>query len=282
MKGRLVAVAIDLAARLLAGLLLGLPLFSTVSASGIGQFEAGDRLLFQPGGLYLTELARLSFGAVVPLTNTAIVTALLLSVLLLLPHGALLAALADRERQPFSTHLGRGAKSLPALLALSGLTLIAQGIVLVFFASMTGVARRALSESAPPAADVTALAVLALGGLVALALGVARDVCRASAVVESSDSRAALRSGLGALAKCPIAVLRGYLPPAVAGLALFGGAAVVTGWLDVSQPGDFRLPLVALLHLAALAGLALCRARWLATAVALFEAQPDASSSARR
>jgi len=281
-RRRLIAVAADLGARILAGFLLGLPLFSAVSASGIGQFEAGDRLLFQAGGLYLTEVAGLLFGAVVPLVNGALVTALALAVVLLLPHGALLAALADREQQPFSTLLGRGARSFPALLALSGLTLIAQVVVFVFFVGVAGASRRGLAESAPPVPDATALALLALGTLLVLGLGFVRDLCRAAAVVEDSDGRSALRSGLLALKSRPGAAVRGYLAPAVAGLALFGVAAAVTGWLDVAQSGGFRLPLVALLHLAVLAGLALCRARWLATAVALVGPQPAASSSARR
>lgn len=282
LKRRLAAVAIDLAARIFAGLLLGLPLFSVVSASGIGQFEAGDRLLFQPGGLYLGEVARLSFAALVPLTNTALVTALSLSVLLLLPHGALLAALADREQQPFAMLLGRGASSFPALVALSGLTLIAQGVVLVFFSGVAGTARGSISGSSPPVSDGVALALLAVGGLLALGLGVVCDLCRAAAVVNRADGRSALRGGLLALQRKPGAVARGYLAPASVGLTLFVLAAVVTGWLDVSQAGALRLPLVTLLHLTVLVGLALCRARWLAIAVGLVEPQPDASSSARR
>jgi hypothetical protein len=281
-KVRVIAVALDLAARVFAGLLLGLPLYSAVSASGIGHFEGADRLLFQPGGLYLTELTRLLFSALVPLGNTALVTALALALLLLLPHGALLAALADREQQPYSALLGRGARSFPALVALSGLTLIAQGTLLVFFSGVASAARRPFSDSAPPVADAVALALLALGGVVALALGVARDLCRAAAVVESSDGRSALRTGLLTLKRRPGRVIHGYLLPAAAGLVLFGLGAALTGWLDVSQRDSFRLPLVTSLHFAVLVGLAICRARWLATAVALVEAQPPASSSARR
>jgi hypothetical protein len=281
-KRHVAAVGVDLVARIFAGFLLGLPLFSVVSQSGIGQFAAGDRLLFQAGGLYLSEVARLSFAALVPLTNTALVMALSLSVLLLLPHGALLAALADRERQPFSTLLGRSARSFPALVALSGLTLIAQAMVFVFFTGVAGTAQGGFSGSSPPVPDAVALAVLAAGGILALGLGVARDLCRAAAIVGEADGRSALRSGLLALKRRPGAVARGYLAPASAGLALFGVAALVTGWLDVSQEGALRLPLVTLLHLVVLIALALCRARWLATAVALVESQPAASSSARR
>jgi hypothetical protein len=281
-KRRLTAISVDLAARMFAGFLLALPLYSAVSASGIGHFEGGDRLLFQPGGLYLTELTRLLFSALVPLGNTALVTVTALSLVLLLPHGALLAALADREQQPYAVQLGRAARSFPALVALSGLTLIAQGMLLVFFSGVAGAARRGFSDSAPPVSDGVALAILALGGLVVLTLGVARDVCRAAAVVENSDGRGALRNGLLALKRRPGAAVRGYLAPATAGLALFGLGALVAGWLDVSERGGFRLPLVALLHLTVLAGLALCRAHWLASAVGLVTPQADESSSARR
>jgi hypothetical protein len=281
-KRRLTALGIDLGTRVFAGFLLALPLYSAVSASGIGHFESGDRILFQPGGLYLTELTRLLFSALVPLGNSALVMAMLLAVVLLLPHGALLATLADREQQSYAAQLGRAAKSFPALLALSGLTLITQGMLLVFFSGVAGAARHAFSDSGPKLSDGVGLAMLALGGLVVLLLGVARDVCRAAAVVENCDGRSALRSGLSALKRRPGAAIRGYLAPASTGLALFGLGALVTGWLDVSQRGGFRLPLVTLLHLTVLAGLALCRARWLAAAVALVEPQPDASSSARR
>ena len=282
MKRALTALAVDLGARFVASLLLGMPLVAAVSASGIGHFQAGDRLLFEPGGLYLAETGRVLFASLVPLGNTALVSALVLSVCLLLPHGALLAALADRDRDPFSAQLGRATAAFPALLSLSGLTLIAQGLVLVFFSGAAGATRRAFGAATPPVSDGAALVTLGVGVLVALLLGVARDLCRASAVVESSDGRSALKSGLSTLKRHPVAIARGYLVPALAGLALFGVATLATEWLDVSRPGAFGLPLVIAVHVTTAVGLALCRARWLATAVVLVEAQPDASSIARR
>jgi len=264
---RPLGVSLYFATHAACALLLALPTLSLVTGTGIGRFPEGDRLLFQPGGVLLAEVARVVAPAVSAHTASSLGSATLLGILLLLPHAALLVALSRSERQSQAAVWGRAVGHLPALLSLSGLALLAQAIV--FFAALTlaGSVKESLEKTTPRSADLAYLAVVAFGLLVTLVVGLVRDLGRAAAVREWLGSKMALLTGLKTLARTPGRYLLAWGAPALAGLALVALGAVSTTALDVSRPGAWRVWMVALVHQLVAYALCWCRAFWLSASL---------------
>ena len=268
MKRRTLAILLDYVARGGAGLLLAAPLTAAVAASGIAAFPEGDRLLFQPGGLLLVEVARAVWSLLPPLATSSIAVGTLLGVALLVPRATLLTALAEGDRGTLPTFLARALTRVPALLALEGFALLAQALAwsLAFAAS-------GLVHGAPwggsPRSDYLALSVVGLGGLLAVGLGVVRDLSSAALACGAEHSRSALRAGLMCFARSPGTAFARWLGPALLGLSLVSASALAVGELDVGRAGTLRLVAVVLAHQGAALALTLCRASWLGTAVEL-------------
>jgi len=266
---RVRAVTVYFTAHLVAALLFALPAVALVSGTGIGRFPEGDRHLFQPGGLMLAEVARTIAPLVWSSAASARFSGALLFVLLLVPHAALLVSLSRAEREPENVVWGRAMGHLPVLLLLSGLSLLAQVIVLFGAVTVATVIRDGMTGPAARNADLAYLAAVGAGALLALALGLVRDLGRAAAVKGSLGAKAALRAGLMTFARAPGRVLLGWTAPAVVGIALVLLGAALTSAFDVSRPGAWRVWLVALLHQAIAYALCWCRAFWLSASLGI-------------
>jgi hypothetical protein len=253
---------------------------AAISATGIGAFPEGDRLLFEPGGLLLVEAARQTLSLLGPLAASSLSTAALLGLALTLPRALLWSAVAAETPDRFATLLGHAATRIPSLLALTGLGFLAQVLAYSLGLSAAGLMRSSLSG--PERGDLFAFAVLALAGALVLALGVLRDVASAAVACGVPTARAAVRIGFDAVRRAPGSVFVGWLGPAALGLTLVVIAAAGAGILDVARAGGFRVFAVALLHQSVLLALSFCRATWFGAAVRCVRPQLDATSAARR
>jgi hypothetical protein len=266
---RPLGVSVYFACHALASLLLALPTTAVIAGTGLGRFPEGDRLLFAPGGMIAAEVAR-ALVPEIPAHGVSSLTALvLLGVLLLVPHAALLVGLARTERESLATTWGRALGHLPPLVALSGLALLAQAILLFGTLACAAGLRGALIGSTTRSADLAYLGALVIGALMLVVVGLVRDLGRAALVREGLDAKTALFSGLYAFARAPGRAFAGWVVPAVAGIALIALAAALTTLLDVSRAGTWRIALVLLLHQLVAFALAWCRAYWLATSLGL-------------
>jgi hypothetical protein len=263
------AVTVYFLAHLAAALLFALPAFALVAGTGIGRFPEGDRLLFQPGGLLLAEVYRTIAPALGSSIASARVSGALLFVLLLVPHAALLVSLSRAEREPENVLWGRAIGHLPVLLLLSGLSFFAQAVVLFAAATVATIVRDAMTGSTARSADLAYVAAIGVGVLLALALGLVRDLGRAAVVHDSLKAKAALRVGLMTFARAPARALLGWAAPAAVGLALVLLGAALASVFDVSRPGAWRIWFVALAHQAIAYALCWCRAFWLSAALGL-------------
>ena len=276
------SVTVYFVAHLAASVLFALPAFALVAGTGIGRFSEGDRLLFQPGGLLLAEVARTIATALWSSIASARVSGALLFVLLLVPHAALLVSLSQSEREPENVVWGRAIGHFSVLLLLSGFAFFAQAVVLFAAVTVATMVRDAMTSSTARNADLAYLAVLGVGMLLALALGLVRDLGRAAAVRNSLKAKAALRVGLMAFVRTPGRTLLGWAAPTAVGLALVLLGAALTGLFDVSRPGAWRVWLVALAHQAIAYALCWCRAFWLSTTLGLVKADTSVASAGER
>jgi len=274
MKRRSLVFTLDVALRSAGGLILAVPIAAVVAGTGIGHFPEGDRLLFEAGGLFLVEVARTLLGAAAPLATASLGVALALSVVLVVPHAALLVALAERDETPARAFWGRALERVPALLAVSGIGLAAQVLAWTVGATVGSGASAAFARAAPPWPDLGWVAGLALGGGLSLIVGVARDLSRAAAVVHGLDGRSALERGLRTLASSSRDTLPAFVGPALlsALAVVIGGIAATT--IDVSRPEPWRLIAVLVVHQGVACALAWCRALWFSSSLDLV-AQPS-------
>lgn len=269
MKHRVLAVSLDFALRAAAGLLLASPIVAAVTSTGLTHFPDGDRLLFEPGGLMLVEVARALWSAVVPLVQAELVMGLVLALALTVPYALLLVAFSRNAPATAAELWGKAVTRVPSLVALQGLALLAQSAALLAVAALAAGLREALVGATSRRADLVFLAALALGGLVVLVLGALRDLASAACTEETLRSPAAVRRGLAALVRAPGAVVYGFGQALLAGAALVAVGALLTGALDVGRPGASRIVLVLVVHLSVLLGRSLCRAFWLRRALQL-------------
>jgi hypothetical protein len=281
MKSRLLAVGFDYALRAVFGAVLALPLVAAVTSTGITNFPAGDRLLFEPGGLLLAEVTRALWAELVPLASTGLLTAFFMAVALLLPYGLVLAAFGQERPRSLSELWGRACTRLPTLLSLKGLVFAAQALALFVTATFAATLRAAAAGDTSRRADLTGLAVGAGGLLVVLALGLLRDLASAAAVEGGLGSRAASIVGFHALLRAPRTAVAAATLAGAGSFAAVALAALVSGALDVARAGTFRLVLVLVAHQGALLAMAACRAWWLGRALAVVAAQLAASTARR-
>jgi len=279
-KRRTLAVLFEFACRGAASIVLAGPVCAAVAASGIGAFPEGDRLLFEPGGLLLVEVARASWLWLTPLANASLVTLAVVSVALSVPAALLWVTSADETPAAPSALFGRAAALVPSLLALEGLAFLGQILALCLGLSGAGSFRSALES--PAAGDRWALVPLGCAALVALALGILRDVASAAVVCGAPNARSGLRAGLGALFTAPVTLLTRWAGPALAALVVVGAVAGAVGVIDVGRPGSLRVVVVAALHQCVVLALSAFRAGWFTAAARLARAQLGGGSEARR
>jgi hypothetical protein len=267
MKRRTAMIVLDFALRSAFGLLVALPLAATVAGTAIGQFPEGDRLLFAPGGVYLTEVTRLLLPALPPLLTSSLLTTLAFSLLLVLPHSALLVALSETTESPRAAFWGRALERVPTLLAVTALALLAELALLLVFAGLAGMVGRAVAGER--SADLAAAVVLVIGVALAAAVGLARDLGRAAAVTRDLDGIEALRHGVRTLAGRASTAFLSWVGPSLLSIIIVAAAALFTGVLDASRPDAWRSGLILVLHQVTLFALAWCRALWLSSSLAL-------------
>jgi hypothetical protein len=265
MKRRTLLIVLDFALRSLLGLLVALPLVATVAGTAIGRFPEGDRLLFAPGGVYLAEVVRGLLPMLPPLLATSVGTTLAFSLLLVVPHSALLVALSETEEAPRREFWGRALERVPTLLAVTAIALLAELAVLLVFVGLAGMAGGAVGGER--AGDLASGAVLLLGVVVAVGVGLARDLARAAAVVGDLDGPEALRRGLRTLAAEAPRAIPAWLGPALLSAIVVGAASLFAGALDASRPETWRGVLILVVHQGAAFALAWCRALWLTSCV---------------
>jgi hypothetical protein len=273
MKRAKLAILFDFACRAAAGLILGAPAAAVVAASGIGSFPEGDRLLFSPGGTWFLEIVRASFALLPALATSSLATGALLGAGLVVPQAALVTALAEGPPEPLRVFLGRAGARVPALLGLTGLAFLTQVLVGALMLGLAGFTRERLVENAMRA-DAAALAILAVGLVLVLALGLLRDLGAAALACGAPGTRGAIREGFRCLRQAPGAAFARWLGPHVLGLALVSAGALATAALDVSRPHGARLFAVVLLHQGIILGLCACRAAWLDGAIRVLTTTP--------
>lgn len=280
MKHRALAVLFEFACRGTAALVLAAPLTAAVAATGLGAFPQGDRLLFEPGGLFLVEVARATAPWLSPLANASLVTLTLLGIALTLPAALLWTASTDDAPMAVSALFGRAVALVPSLLALAGFAFLGQVLAVCLGLAGAGFFHGAVEN--PEEGDLWALLPLAAAGLVVLAFGLLRDTASAAVTCGAPNARAALRVALATLVLAPGKLLARWLTPAVAGLALVALVAAAVGAVDVGRPGAGRVLLVTSLHQGVVLALSIARAVWFAGATRVVKGQLDAGSDARR
>jgi hypothetical protein len=239
-----------------------------------GHHPRGDVLLFEPGGLALSDIAMRPEGHAGLLSHATVVL-VACAVLGLLPLGALITALGharpDRGAPPLRACFERAAESFGAFARL----LVIMGLVQVVVVVLGSIAAAMVSASLEhrmddAAADLVGWFVFLVFLLLASFVGVVHDVARCAAIRYRSGALAALRTALRAVRPSPVGVTWSWLWRTLAGLVVIGAAAFVVHRVGVRD--DMHLAAVAGLHQVAMLFQTALRASWLARAFRLVDA----------
>jgi hypothetical protein len=279
-RKRLGAVLFVYLTRLLAALLVAMPLSGAIAATGVGQFPAADAILFAPGGTYLVEALRLAAPMLGAFAQSHALLALVAGALGLIPLAALLVALCHAGRLRLTDWAARTTEHLPSFVFLSGLTLATQAAVIFLFsvlgASFRGTLQARFSERN---ADLAVVALLLVGIACVLGLGIVHDVARSACVRHCVGARRALAIALRVTRTHTRRALVGWLLPASAALVLVGAAAALVAALRVEVPSTLRLAGVVIVHQVVAFAIVLLRASWLCRALRLVGVPAEAGFS---
>lgn len=256
--GRLVTLVAVWLSRSLLGWLASLPFVASVAASGVDALYAGDRALFEPGGLFLAELGRASGPLLRATLSTTWPFLLLALALRTLPHGALFhhaLVPTSRARAAFGAAAGRFVPLVTVALAELAAKLL---LVIVVF-----LVERLLTEGHTEALRRAALLLCAgLLGAGLVGVGVVSDVRRALLFSEPELRGVAASATSDHLRAHALPLAGAYLLRSGLGVLAIAVAARLVELVDVGRPGSWRVLAVLLVHQATLALLTVLDARW--------------------
>lgn len=278
-RARARAVLVLFSFRAACALLLAYPVARTIGAFLPPAFPLSDALLFAPGGYYAAEALRLGGRAIQASLEGSAPGFVLVAVVASFPFAVALSSLTEPS-EALPLLVKRGAACTPPLVAIAGATALAQAAAVVAIAvgaaAVYGVLGSALDERQ---ADLTVTAIVLVASSSLVVLGLAADLARAAAVRHGARATRAAATAAGVLRRAPVAVLTGWLPAALAGVAAVAASAWAASALDVSRPGAARVWAVALLHQTTVLALVALRIYWLERALALVGPAPSGGVS---
>ena len=253
--------------------LLSLPLALVVGGLW-GDRPEGDLALFQPGGFFLLETARLLQRDLSALALGSPAWLLLGSYLLLLPWTALAVSLCQPVRRKPWQLAALSLERLPALTLVFGASLLLRASVLLLGVLLVDVIARGVAPGPDERVETFAqLGALALTAALLLLVGLLHDLSTAAAARHLSSGVSAMISALATLREqLPRAAWRWGLR-ALPGALLVALAGALAGLFGVATGA--RLALVTLVHQATLLALVALRASWLREALALVGPRGD-------
>lgn len=254
-------------ARAFCGFCLAYPLAALVEQSGIGQRAQGDRALFEGGGYLLLELARLQGPALMATARGLLPMLLLGLVLTAICNAVLLVTINESERLKSVGWLSLSLSCVPALCAIAVAALIAQGACMLVGALMADAVPNWLGRPQLTTALQAGAWLVAL--LVAGALGGLADLTRASLVRSRETLPQALARAWSCLQAQPIRACFGWVPYGLPFVAAALLAYALTGAIDVSRDGAWRVAAVFVVHQLVIVVSVAARASWFARALRL-------------
>jgi len=262
-------VVVYFAYRAAAALLLAAPA-SVLAAGVVGGYPRGDAVLFDRGGLMLTEFLRIAEVAGPALAAQAGAGAVLAAALGLVPLAALIVALGREGRLSAAFLMQKIGGALGPLALLWGAAAAAQvaaaGVVLLVGAKLAG-------GLAPGdrAEDLASIGVIVAALLAVGAVGMIHDVARVSAAHEGRGFYDAAARGLAVSRVAPLGLAWAWAWRGALACAALACAAWVGASIGVSSGG--RVALSFGVHHAGLLAASALRASWLAAAMRRLEGE---------
>lgn len=251
-------------AHLLIASVIAVPFAAVVSQRTAAE-PTGDLLLFEPGGLFLLELLRLSEKAFGALLQSGLWVAFVAGYLGLLPLAALLYALSRRGRLSVPELAAASVRPLGALSLLLGMALVAYAVVLTLAVTVSSLLGLRLHDAlGDRGGDIAQASIVLAGLLFAAALGVVHDLARASAVVRGERALDAVRAGFATFGPRALFAWGWRI---LASATLVGVGMLFAGRVGVATPRATFVVLCA--HQLVALGLVALRASWLAAALRL-------------
>lgn len=264
---RLGLVAVYFAYLLIASFLIASPFVALVSGT-VANHPRGDAVLFDPGATMLLEALRLSARGAAGAVAASAWNAIFASFLGLLPFAALVAGLGREGRLSASYLAARAVRPIGTLALLWGVSLVAQ-VIFGGLTALLGAKIIKLLHLSIRGEDTGRLVLAAVTLLVALTVGVVRDIAAVAAVNDGSglytSVARALRVTVGAFGRVAFT----YASRGVLGRAAIFAASPVIASISGGENPAFALPF--LIHQAAILFGVFMHASWLAAAIRLLD-----------
>ena len=236
----------------------------------------GDLVLFDPGGLFLSEIVHHNRAALTNAIEGSYFAILLVGYLGLLPLAALLHALSHAGRLTLSGLLAASARFFGPLSLLLAFALLAAALS-AFFPLAIGelVGDKVKAAMSDRGADLVLLGFRVLALAIAAIVGVVHDLARAWVVSRDVPALRAARLAIATFQAFPGRALGGWSVRGFFSLCLIAAGAWVTTRVPLESGVGFAA--VVLLHQAIAFALIYLRADWLSLAIRLarqFETTP--------
>jgi hypothetical protein len=256
---RVLAILVAFSARSLLGWVVAFPLISAVAALGAGSLEGGDRALFEPSGLFLTELVVSGNHALSAAAETSLVLLPIACALLAFPTALLFAAFGHPARGVHRT-AARARDRVPHFLAFDAI----EAAVWAVLATL-GWGAIPVIQGFDTAARHVSFALFAGAALLVLAVSaIGLDVARRRTIASGTGLRSSLEYAIETFRTRGFELAASYvLATGVAALMAVLCARAIE-FCAVEREGAWRVALVFLIHQTAILTLVLIRAAWIA------------------
>lgn len=249
--------------RIVVAFLVAMP-FALLFGSALGGFPRADALLFDDGGLFLSEVMRRSTPALTPLFSGAITLVAVAALASIMPLAAVIGALSTKGRLTARDLGAMALRPVGTFALLFGAFALVQAIVFAIFSAIGGAMAKRFSVDVS-SGDRARWTVLLIGFLVVCLLGVWHDLARVAVVRDDVRFKVALRRGLRALRANHVRVVGAWAMRAVLGVIAIYAALSIGSRLGVESTG--KVVLGFLVYQASIILALFLRASWLASAI---------------
>lgn len=242
---------------------------AAVTSRALGAWPAGDLLLFEPGGLMLSETFRLSVDALHAVGLQSLLIAAAMIPVGIVTSTVLMVSLEEQRRVPVREILSRaGAHLWPMTVGYVVMTTFASGLWWACYASAEACFSALQRDLGPKRADIAYAAILGSGVVLALLVSIVHDLLRAAIVQRRVGAGEALAIAFGMAKNRPVGVLAAWWARA-AGTVLLA----MIGWRLAGRlsAAEHWIAGTLLLHQVIVIGCIVLRASWLARAMRLIE-----------
>jgi hypothetical protein len=249
---------------------------ASIATRSMGAWPGGDLMLWEPGGLMLSEMVRLNRVALTTILTQSGLIAVSMIPVGIVTSTLLLVSLSDCRRVPLAVALQRcGKHLLPMSLVYGVMTCLQIAVVWFFYILAELLTLKLEGMLGVRGADLAYVALIGCGAVIAVCVAVVHDLIRATIVARSLGTLEGIASGWHVARKRPFEVFAALWSRAAGAGLIVLCSLVWAREIGMGTPG--RVASTTVVLQASIIAAIVLRASWLSRAAEIAGNDPRVS-----